>query len=221
MFKIFTTKIYKIKHICRVCLLIPCMLFFGLSNSVMAQTAPTPSGVVDDTCYVTHEGDSLLVVVSTLQHSDGVQISYSVSLAECQFRSGEEIVPRFPLEEGLTMLHKRDRQIERYTNLHGEHIVQYADSIIRHLLPVGVEARLRELYPYEFRDLSLDVDEDGYILAAELYIRTPIQFILFGSVQGCNAILKAFIGKRLPVQEFPTIGNGFIWSHGIFRLKED
>ena len=99
--------------------------------------------------------------------------------------------------------------MERYVRVNKYAIHQYADSIIGQWLPAGSEKTIKELYPYEFRNLSLDVDKDGHVLAAKLYIRSPVQFMLFGGVKGCGDILSALIGECLPTEHLPIIGNGF------------
>lgn len=219
MFIMFANYCNSIRHICRVRLLVPCLLFFCLSNFVQAQTPPTTSDVIYDTCYVTHKGDSLLVVVATSRFFDGDKISFYVSLVKHQLRSEGQMVPRFLPEEGLTMLTRRTKQINLYLRSHKEYIKQYTESTIRHLLPAGTESKIKEFFPYEFRDLTFDIDKDGYIIAAKLYIRNPVQFILFGSVQGCGDILKALIGKQLPAQQLPTIGNGFQLHLPFFKVN--
>lgn len=204
-----TKGIYKIRHFCYMYLLFFCLILLYVPNSVHAQIAPATAAVVDDTCYVTYKGDSLLVVVTTSKFSDGDQISFDVSLVDHPFRSSRQMIPLGVIEmDGLAMSEKRELQKDHYVRMHKDYLYQYVDSIIGSLLPVGTETKIRGSYPYAFRNLWLDIDSDGYIIAAELYIRHPMQFILFGGVQGCGDIVRVFIGKRLPTQQLPTIGYG-------------
>ncbi len=205
----------EIGYLCYMYLLYLCL--FLIPNCVQAQIEPAIAAVVDDTCYVAYKGDGLLVVVTTSKFSDGCQINFDVSLVNHPFRSSKQMIPFFPPEmDGPAMLEKREGQKDHYVRMHKDYLYQYVDSIIGGLLPVGTETKIRGSYPYAFRNLWLDINSDGYIIAAELYIRHPMQFILFGGVQGCGDIVRVFIGKRLPTQQLPTIGYGLQLQIPIF-----
>ena len=163
-----------------------------------------------DTCYIMQEGDSMMVVCEMTKDSKHEIISYRVSLANHQFRTSKQVMPPVPPGvNGLDRLFAKEKQFNIYMKKHGEYIQSWVDSTIYHLLPVGTDSIIKKLYPYEFRDVSFDIDIDGYILAAKIYVRHPVQFRLIGGVRGCREILRSFIGKRLPTEQLPTIGKGF------------
>lgn len=191
-------------------LLFLCLMFLLFAN---LSKAVNTYEIVNDTCYVEYNGngDSLLVIIQSAWFSDGDHhVSYYVSFTNHPVRPEQQVVPLFPQEVGgVARLSQRDSQISHYMKLHEEYLRQQVDSIIGALLPNGAEIKIRESYPYEYRYIHLDVDKEGCIHAANLYIRNPVLFILTGGVQGCGDILRAFIGKHLPTEQLPTIGNGF------------
>lgn len=166
--------------------------------------------IIHDTCYIMQEGDSMMVVCEMSKSAKHEQISYRVSLANHQFRTSKQLMPPVPPGvNGLDQLFEKEKQFNIYMKKHGEYIQSWVDSTIYHLLPVGTDSIIKKLYPYQFRDVSFDIDRDGYILAAKIYVRHPVQFRLIGGVRGCREILRSFIGMRLPTEQLPTIGKGF------------
>lgn len=171
-----------------------------------------------DTCYIMQEGDSMMVVCEMSKSAKHEQISYRVSLANHQFRTSKQLMPPVPPGvNGLDQLHEKEKQFIIYMNKHAEYIQSWVDSTIYHLLPVGTDSIIKKLYPYQFRDVTFDIDRDGYILAAKIYVRHPVQFRLIGGVRGCREILRSFIGMRVPTEQLPTIGNGFGFGITFFR----
>lgn len=171
-----------------------------------------------DTCYIMQEGDSMMVVSEMTKDSKHETISYRVSLANHQFRTSKQLMPPVPPGvNGLDQLHEKEKQFIIYMNKHAEYIQSWVDSTIYHLLPVGTDSIIKKLYPYQFRDVTFDIDRDGYILAAKIYVRHPVQFRLIGGVRGCREILRSFIGMRVPTEQLPTIGNGFGFGITFFR----
>lgn len=164
------------------------------------------------------EGDSMMVVCEMSKSAKHEQISYRVSLANHQFRTSKQLMPPVPPGvNGLDQLHEKEKQFIIYMNKHAEYIQSWVDSTIYHLLPVGTDSIIKKLYPYQFRDVTFDIDRDGYILAAKIYVRHPVQFRLIGGVRGCREILRSFIGMRVPTEQLPTIGNGFGFGITFFR----
>ena len=165
---------------------------------------------LNDTCYVAYKGDSLMVVAEITKNSYEETVSYNISFTNHPFRSEKQLNYFIPPDANKhDLIRKHREQVERYVRVNKYAIHQYADSIIGQWLPAGSEKTIKELYPYEFRNLSLDVDKDGHVLAAKLYIRSPVQFMLFGGAKGCGDILSALIGECLPTEHLPIIGNGF------------
>ena len=174
--------------------------------------------IIHDTCYIMQEGDSMMVVCEMSKSAKHEQISYRVSLANHQFRTSKQLMPPVPPGvNGLDQLHEKEKQFIIYMNKHAEYIQSWVDSTIYHLLPVGTDSIIKKLYPYQFRDVTFDIDRDGYILAAKIYVRHPVQFRLIGGVRGCREILRSFIGMRVPTEQLPTIGNGFGFGITFFR----
>lgn len=160
----------------------------------------------------------MMVVCEMTKDSKHEKISYRVSLASHQFRTSKQVMPPVPPGvNGLDRLFEKEKQFNIYMKKHGEYIQSWVDSTIYHLLPVGTDSIIKKLYPYEFRDVSFDIDRDGYILAAKIYVRHPVQFRLIGGVRGCREILRSFIGMRLPTEQLPTIGKGFGFGITFFR----
>ena len=221
---IYIHQIQKIFY--RVGFLFPILCLLLLSFCVQAKAASdimhkSQAGdslwiLIHDTCYIMQEGDSMMVVCEMTKDSKHEKISYRVSLANHQFRTSKQVMP--PEEvNGLDRLHEKERQIIIYMKMHAEYIQSWVDSTIYHLLPVGTDSIIKKLYPYEFRDVAFDIDRDGYILAARVYVRHPVQFRLIGGVRGCREILRSFIGMRLPTEQLPTIGKGFGFGITFFR----
>lgn len=221
---IYIYQIHKIFY--RVGFLFPILCLLLLSFCVQAKAASdimhkSQAGdslwiLIHDTCYIMQEGDSMMVVCEMTKDSKHEKISYRVSLASHQFRTSKQVMPPEGVN-GLDRLHEKERQIIIYMKMHAEYIQSWVDSTIYHLLPVGTDSIIKKLYPYEFRDVCFDIDRDGYILAARVYVRHPVQFRLIGGVRGCREILRSFIGMRLPTEQLPTIGKGFGFGITFFR----
>lgn len=156
-------------------LLFLCLMFLLFAN---LSKAVNTYEIVNDTCYVEYNGngDSLLVIIQSAWFSDGDHhVSYYVSFTNHPVRPEQQVVPLFPQEVGgVARLSQRDSQISHYMKLHEEYLRQQVDSIIGALLPNGAEIKIRESYPYEYRYIHLDVDKEGCIHAANLYIRNPV-----------------------------------------------
>lgn len=210
--------------ICTILLLLPNFTYATLVPDNKCDTYQEDGLWIEyhDTCYVPYKTDTLIIIAVITKDSYEEIVSYHISFANHPFRSPKQLNSFIsPDEDWFEAIERRDRQATRYTRATKDTVPQYVNSTIAHFLPVGTEKRIKELYPYEFRDLNLDIDKDGYILAAKLYIRNPVQFMLWGGSQGCGDILSAFIGKRIPIEQLPTIGNGFQLHIPTFKVKEE